>query len=91
MGKRGRPLEGEEKRVKLQTHVFPALKKEAEMTARHDGRIRSLSNLLESAIAYYLRDYKTMKVSGGDLDNNNFPKLEDSELFPLPEAIPPAD
>lgn len=61
----GRPGKNRVKEGKIRAQVIPALKVEAEGIAQGDSRLRSLSQLVEAAMAYYLRDFK---AAHGHLD-----------------------
>lgn len=68
----GRPGKNRVKEGKIRAQVIPALKTEGEEIAHADSRLRSLSQMVEAALAYYIRDYK---AASGSLDANNFPLL----------------
>lgn len=84
MAKVGRPGEDRAKAGRVRAAVRPEIKQEAEFLARQDSRLRSLSQLCEAALAYYIRDYK---AASGSLDMNNFPVMPASIAEPI-EAAP---
>lgn len=68
----GQPGEGRTAQGRIRAVVRPALKIEADAIAQADGRIRSLSHLVESAMVFYVLHYK---ASNGNLDRDGLPVI----------------
>jgi len=73
MAKAGRPGQDRAKAGRVRCAIPPELKHRAEDLARNDGRLRSLSQLIEAAIEFYLQQYQE---AGGVLDRYNQPDLK---------------
>lgn len=69
-GRVGRPGEDRVKFGKIRAQVKPHLRVEAEELAKKHSGIRSLSQCVEAALAYYLLK---VREAGGRLDERNFP------------------
>lgn len=74
MGNRvGRPGQDRAKDGRVRCAIPPELKRRAEDLAHGDGRLRSLSQLIEAAIAFYIQQYQE---ASGVLDKHNHPDLK---------------
>lgn len=70
--KPGRPGADRAKDGRIRAAILPALKEEAEAVALQDQRIRSVSQLVEYAIGFWLRAYKE---SGAVLNQHGHPVI----------------
>ena len=71
----GRPGKRRATHGRIRAAIIPELKDEIERLCDEDKRIRSVAFLVETALLYWLRDYKTTK---GSLDADLFLKLKKS-------------
>lgn len=75
----GRPGANRAKEGRVRAAVRPDIKTEAEEIVEKDGRVRSLSHMIESALAYYIRAYtdsaKASHNGIAQIDEQSFPIL----------------
>lgn len=75
----GRPGLGRAAGGRIRASIRPDLKQEAETIATTDNRIRSLSHLIESAVALYVLMYRE---NGGQLDRDGIPLIRPPTAHP---------
>lgn len=69
----GRPGKGRAKGGRVRAAIRPELKDEIEELVAGDIRIRSVNQLIETSLDYYLRDYQ---LANGDVGKDLFPILK---------------
>lgn len=73
----GRPGMGRAKEGLIRASIRPDLKVNAEALSRSDVRFRSMSHVIETAVAHLLAK---LEEAGGRLDEHNFPLVESDSV-----------